>query len=987
MSTPPSFGAGSQYGRFLVERSRHVPELRCRLIELRHVPSGARVIHIENDDPENLFCLSFQTLPYSSNGIAHVLEHLVLCGSDKFPVRDPFFSMTRRSMNTFMNALTGTDFTCYPAASQIKQDFYNLLSVYLDAVFHPLLAPLSFAQEGHRFEFARRDDAHSPLTINGVVYNEMKGANVSPVRRLMKEMNAQLFPNTPYGFDSGGDPKNIPSLTLDEVINFHRTYYHPSRCLFFFYGNFPLAEHLDILEERVLGRAEALPPLPPIPRQTRLHKPVVQPLEYPLPKGENPDKKAYIAYGWLTTDITNIEECLALTLLDIILLETDASPLKYNLLKSGHCRQVSSACDTEMPQVPFVILLTGCDEEDFAPLTDVLRSSLEQVAREGLPADKVEHALHQLELAKSEIGNDHGPFGLSLYSRAGLLAHYGLDPMIGLEIHGLFQSFRETLAKNPYYFSQLIQKYFLNNPHAVRLVMSPSNTLDSEEKKAEEAHLQAIRSQLDVSRCQTIIAQADQLKAFQEAGQDLSCLPSLHLKDVPKECRRIHLSRGSMGAVEWFSHETFTNDLVYIDIVAPLPRLSFEDLWFVRLFNSLLPQLGCGNRTYQQTLEYLQAYTGGVSTSLSLNSQANDPLTIAPSICLKGRSLGRNVERLAEILNDFFLAPSFDDRERIQEILEKRYTDLENSLPQHALEYASSRAHAPLLDSHTISEAWYGLSYLQRLRDLVANYPQREDAFLQKMGQMKESLLGNAGVHIVIGGDPQNILTLQEQHLFGLADIPPKGFHPWQTPPMPLSPREDEAYIISSPVSFTTVATKTACYTHPDAPSLAVLAQLMNDTFLHRQLREYGGAYGGGASSSSMGSSFSFYSYNDPNLFATLEAYDMAVRHIEKGGFDETQLEEAKLGVLQNLDSPIAPGSRAEVAYSWFRQGKTETLRQAYRHGVFSATREEIRTLIPTYFSKGWSKNAFIAFAGSDLIEQDRSRFEQNGRPLHIFHT
>jgi Zn-dependent M16 (insulinase) family peptidase len=986
MSTP-SFATGSHYGRFLVERSRNVPELRCRLIELKHLPSGARVIHIENDDPENLFCLSFQTLPYSSNGIAHVLEHLVLCGSDKFPVRDPFFSMTRRSMNTFMNALTGTDFTCYPAASQIPQDFYNLLSVYLDAVFHPLLAPLSFAQEGHRFEFVHRDDAHSPLTINGVVYNEMKGANVSPTRRLMIEMNARLFPNTSYGFDSGGDPKDIPSLTLDELTNFHKTYYHPSRCIFFFYGNFPLGKHLDVLEERVLGRATALPPLPPIPRQTKLARPVVQQLEYPLPKGESPDKKSYIAYGWLTTDITNIEECLALTLLDIMLLETDASPLKYNLLKSGHCRQVSSSCDTEMPQVPFVILLTGCDEEDFEPLTNVLLSSFEQVAREGLPADKVEHALHQLELAKSEIGNDHGPFGLSLYSRAGLLAHYGLDPMIGLEIHSLFQSFRETLAKNPYYFSQLIRKYFLDNTHAVRLVMRPSHTLDGEEKKAEEERLQAVRSQLNPSMCQTIITQAEELKVFQEADQDLSCLPSIHLKDVPKECRKIHLSHGSMGGVEWFSHETFTNDLVYIDVVAPLPKLSFEDLWLVRLFSSLLPQLGCGNRTYQQTLEYLQAYTGGVSTSLYLNAQVSNPLAIGPSISLRGRALGRNVGRLAEVLNDFLVSPSFDDRERIKEILEKRHTDLENNLPQNALEYASSKAHAPLLEPHSISESWYGLSYLQHLRDLVTNYAEKEDAFLQKMVEMKESLLCNAGTHLVVCGDPQNVLTLQEEQFFGLADLPQKAFHPWQTPCIPPLPREDEAYIISSPVSFTIVATKTTCYTNPNAPRLAVLAQLMNDTFLHRQLREYGGAYGGGASSSSMGASFSFYSYNDPNLFNTLEAYDMAVQHIENGDFDETQLEEAKLGVLQNLDSPIAPGSQAEVAHSWFLQGKTEALRQAYRNGILTATREEIQQLIPMYFSKGWSKNAFIAFAGSDLIEKDRSRFEQIGRPLHIFHT
>ena len=982
-----SFAPGFRYGRFLVERAREVPELKCRLIELRHSPSGAQVLHIENDDPENFFCLSFRTLPYSSNGIAHILEHLSLCGSKSFPVRDPFFSMTRRSMNTFMNALTGTDFTCYPAASQIKQDFYNLLSVYADAVFHPLLSPLSFTQEGHRFEFAEKESACSPLTINGVVYNEMKGANVNPTRRLIKEMNAQLFPNTSYGFDSGGDPKEIPSLTLEELAKFHKTYYHPSRCLFFFYGSFPLLGHLDFLEEKVLHQATALPPLPPVPQQKKLSASVVQSCQYPLPAGESPDRKAYIAYGWLTADITNIEECLALTLLDIMLLETDASPLKYQLLKSGHCRQVLSSCDTEMPQIPFLILLTGCNEEDFSPLTDVILSTLRSIAKEGLPADTVERALHQLELSRSEISSGYGPFGLSLFSRAGLLTHYGLDPMIGLQIHSLFQSFRETLAKNPRYFSQLINKYFLDNPHFVRLVMKPSPTLDAEEKKAEEELLATVRARLDPSACQAIIRHSEELKKFQETDEDLSCLPSIRLADVPKNCRKIHLSHGSTGNIDWFSHETFTNDLVYINVVAPLPKIAAEDLWLVRLFSSLLPQLGCGHRTYQQTLEYLQGYTGGVGAALHLNPQVSSPLAITPTLSLRGRALSRNAERLSEILCDFFLSPSLDDRGRIREVLEKSYTDLENALSQHALEYASSKAHAQFYESHAISEEWFGLSFLQKLRALVTDYDRQEESFLQKLAFMKETLLGNTGVHLVLCGDPQNMLTMQEQQFFGLADLPQRAFHPWQTPELPLSSREDAAYLISSPVSFTTAAVKTTCYTDADAPRLAVLAQLMNDTFLHRQLREHGGAYGGGASSNASGGTFSFYSHNDPNLFSTLEAYKTAVDRIQRGEFNETQLEEAKLGVLQDLDDPIAPGSRADVAYSWLRQGKTESLRQSYRSGVFSAARDEIRSLAPTYFPKGWSRNAFVAFTGAELLEKERPRFEQAGRPLRILHT
>jgi Zn-dependent M16 (insulinase) family peptidase len=966
----------------VVQRARDVPELNCRLIELLHEPSGAHVLHIHNDDPENLFCLSFQTLPYSSNGVAHVLEHLVLCGSDAFPVRDPFFSMTRRSMNTYMNALTGTDYTCYPAASQIEQDFYNLLAVYLDAVFHPKLERLSFLQEGHRMSLLSMD---GPLTINGVVYNEMKGSLVNPMRRLMKEVCAHLFPNTPYGFDSGGDPKDIPSLTLDELKAFHHTYYHPSRCLFFFYGNLPLQKHLDVLETTVLHSAVPQPPRQLLYRQRRLTAPVFTTMEYPIAQNEPTDKKAYIAFGWLTAQIEDQIDCLALTLLDIVLLETDASLLKYRLLQSGHCRQVSSSCDTEMPQVPFVIVVSGCDGADAATLSTIILSTFEDIARDGLPPDAIEHALHQLELAKSEIGCNGGPFGLSLYGRVGLLAHYGLDPMRGLEIHAQFDALREKLSKEPLFFQQLVRRYFLDNTHLVRIVMEPSSGLEEQEGQVYDQQMSDMYARFDEPARAELIEQERALKQFQETEQDLSCLPTLHLHDVPKSCRHIPLARGWAGSTEWFTNETFTNGLVYLDVVMPLPNISRNDLWLVRLFTALLPQIGCGKRTYQQTLEYLQAYTGGIFASLSLNHQVNDTTAIVPSWHVKTKCLARNLERCADILNDVLLSPNLDDRHRIRELIEKRNTDLENSLTQHALEYAIGRATAPLSEPHGITELLSGLTYLQTIRDLVHHYDEREEEFLDSLRRISQSLLGHQGVHIVACTDEETMLSLREQAWYGLADLPQRPFQPWKPTGTPLFAKGNQAYIIPSSVSFTVAVTPTVCYGSADAPRLAILAQLLNDTFLHRQLREQGGAYGGGAASNPIIGTFSFYSYKDPNLYATLEAYEASVQYILDGQWTDKALEEAKLGVLQDLDSPVAPGSRACVAYAWWRQGKTEQIRQHFRDTLMKASREEIQALIPQYFPAGWSDGSFVTFVGQELLEKDLPLFQQRGEPLHVF--
>ncbi|MES2272616.1 MAG: insulinase family protein, partial [Chlamydiota bacterium] len=294
---------GQTYHGFVITQYLPLEELQSTLIELTHEPTGARVMHIANTDPENLFCLSLQTLPSSSNGVAHILEHIALCGSRKFPIKDPFFAMTRRSLNTYMNALTGQDFTCYPASSQVEKDFYNLLDVYLDAVFHPELKHLSFLQEGHRLEFVDPKNPKGPLQFQGVVYNEMKGAMSSIESRLGEAISKRLMPDLPYSHNSGGDPKDIPSLKYEELIEFHQLFYHPSRCLFFFYGNLPLAKHLDFILERALKGVQKIPQISPIPLQPRFKAQIVAQDRYPIAQGESLDGKTQVAFAWLTAPI------------------------------------------------------------------------------------------------------------------------------------------------------------------------------------------------------------------------------------------------------------------------------------------------------------------------------------------------------------------------------------------------------------------------------------------------------------------------------------------------------------------------------------------------------------------------------------------------------------------------------------------------------------------------------------------------------------
>ncbi|MGH2637691.1 MAG: insulinase family protein, partial [Rhabdochlamydiaceae bacterium] len=481
------------YRSFKVTQVIELEELKATLVELEHQACGAKVLHLACDDPENLFCLSFQTLPSSSNGVAHILEHTVLCGSRKYPVKDPFFAMTRRSLTTFMNALTGADFTCYPAASQVEKDFYNLLEVYLDAVFHPQLKKESFLQEGCRLELTDRDDLKSPLEWKGIVFNEMKGALASPDTRLWHQVTQTLMPDLTYANISGGSPAVIPSLTYEELIRFHETYYHPSRCLFFFYGTMPLKKHLDVIEENVLKSARKASPLPPLPKQKRFKTPKNVEGFYPMTNEK--ESQVMIAWSWLTVSAQEQDTLLALSLLDAILMETDASLLKLPLLQSGLCTTADAFLDPEMSEAPYLLVCKGCNLKQADALEEILLKTLHEIAEKGIPPHMIEASLHQLELSRTEIGSDHGPFGLSLFMRAALIQQHGGRPEKALKIHTLFTQLREKLH-NPDFLPSLIREMFLNNPHRVRALMKPDAKLLDNEQEEENKKLKILAQDL-----------------------------------------------------------------------------------------------------------------------------------------------------------------------------------------------------------------------------------------------------------------------------------------------------------------------------------------------------------------------------------------------------------------------------------------------------------------------------------------------------------
>lgn len=968
------------YCDFTVTKVTLLQELNCVLKELVHVPSGAQIMHIGNDDPENLFCLSFQTLPTDSKGVAHILEHTVLCGSKKFPVKDPFFSMTRRSLNTFMNALTGSDFTCYPAASQVEPDFYHLLEVYLDAVFHPQLKKESFLQEGHRLEFA--DLSLKKLVFKGIVFNEMKGALHSPDSRLWHEIMMHLVPKTTYAYISGGDPKEIPSLSYEELKKFHQVHYHPSRALFFFYGNLPLKKHLDfILEKELKDVSEKMKPYS-LKKQKRFSKPVYKEGFYPLSSHEKfSQKQDIIALGWLTSTVEDQETVLALNVLDAILMETDASSLKYPLLKSGFCVSSDAYIDTEMPDIPYVIVCKGCDHKEADALERLIFDTLAKIVRKGIDFKEIASAVHQIEFTRTEITGEHTPFGLTLFMRSALAKQHGCPPENALLIHSLFENFLKK-AQDPTYLPGLIEKFLLKNRHFVRVVMRPDPLLTAKEEKKEEEKLQKILNSLSEKEKEEIQKQAQALAVYQKEVeiQSLDCLPKIELKDVPVLTKDFVLKHKERV----LHHTCFTNHIVYADLIFDLPPIETQDLPYVQLISLMLSEVGAGEFGYVHQLEELQAYTGGMGSALSLHVQATDSAHMRPCWIIRGKSLVKNVSPLFQLMKRIATSFRLDEKERIEELMLQIHSTLESKLNKNALRYAIQLALSGFSFPGKIGNLWTGFGFFKKVQEIVSHFSSRGlSDFIEKLTSVREKIFMGGTPQLILSCDEEALHLLEKEGYFGILDLPQRNSSLWREDKN-VTPLFSQGRVLASPLFCTALAYKVCSYIHPNAPALNIASHLMDNKFLHREIREQGGAYGAGSTYASMTGYFTLHSYRDPHLASTVQSFEQAIERIAQGSFNAQDLEEAKLGMIQQLDVPVAPGNRASNAYTWQREGKTKEMRQKYRDKMLSVSSQDVQKAVQKELLSQVKEGILVSFGGKEILEKESKILSYLQKPLPI---
>lgn len=949
-------------------RSEHIGSLDIDVHEFRHKITGTPHVHIAAENPENVFLVGLRTVPQDSTGVAHILEHTVLCGSERYPVRDPFFMMIRRSLNTFMNAFTSSDWTAYPFASQNRKDYFNLLDVYLDAVFFSNLHDLDFAQEGHRVEFEKPDDPTSDLVFKGVVFNEMKGAMSAPTSTLWQTLGKHLFPNNTYHHNSGGDPEVIPDLTHEQLVDFYKTHYHPSNAVFMTYGDIPPDELQGRFDDQVLKRFKPLGHTIAVKPALRYHAPIR--VEEAYASSEEPNaERTHVVLGWLLGESVDLDARLRAQLLASVLLDNSASPLMQVLEQSDLGSAPSPLCgvDDGNREMVFVTGMEGARTENAAAIEALVIDTLTDIATNGVPEGHVDAMLHQLELGQREIRGDGMPFGLQLVlSGLSTAMQYG-DTLGAIDTDPALERLREAAAA-PDFIKNLVRELLLDNPHRVSLTLRADSHISERRNAFEKARLARMKSVLSDDEARAIVERAEALAERQAQEDDPEILPKVTLDDVPATLAIPEGRTKSVGGADAALYEQGTNGLVYQHVALDMPALDDDKRSLLSAYTGFLAELGSGGRTYLETQSLQAAVTGGIGAYALSRGTVDDEQAVTSRFILRGKALSRNSEALAMIIGETLSSTRFDELPRLRELVSQSRAASEQRITGSGHVLAMMAAASGMSPTTRQSHRNSGLA---GIRELKAYDDRLDDS--AELARFGEQL---AGIHEALQNAPRRYLVIAEaEHVDGVLNDLVKGTGPAPTDtsfsgysPDPIREQVREIWTTSTEVNFCARAYPTVPSAHADAPALAVLGPFLRNGYLHRAIRETGGAYGGGASQDADSASFRFFSYRDPRLVETLADFDRSIEWLATNRHEPRELEEAILSVVGSIDKPGSPAGEARSAWQAELFGRTAERRRKFRERILSVTLEDLVRVGATYLE---SANASTAVLTNDVTAEE----------------
>ncbi|CAJ2507361.1 Uu.00g085470.m01.CDS01 [Anthostomella pinea] len=977
---------GEKLHGFTLLRTKHVPELELTALHLQHDKTGADYLHIARDDSNNVFSIGFKTNPPDDTGVPHILEHTTLCGSKKYPIRDPFFKMLPRTLSNFMNAFTASDHTFYPFATTNAQDFQNLMSVYLDATLHPLLKNTDFTQEGWRIgpenpKAATSEGEAKPedskLVFKGVVYNEMKGQMSDAGYLFYIRFQDNIFPSIN---NSGGDPQKITDLTYEQLKNFHAEHYHPSNAKLMTYGDMPLADHLREVDaqmsafEKITADLDHKKPidLSNSPRTVTVFGPV-DPLA-------DADKQYKTSVSWITGDTSDVLESFSVALLSSLLMDGYGSPLYKGLVESGLGTDFSpnAGYDGSAAAGIFSIGLSGVSETNVEKIKSETQKILRDVRSKGFDRGKIDGYLHQLELSlKHKTAN----FGMSVLHRLKGKWFSGTDPFDSLAWNDTVAAFESKLAEGGY-LEGLLDKYLLND-NTLTFTMAPSETLGAEIAKEEDERLaskilDATREAGGEEEARKFFEQRE-LDLLVEQGksstQDLSCLPSVHVRDIPitKEPVVVRDEVALGTKIQW--REAPTNGLTYFRAINTFENLPDELRALIPLFTDSIMRLGTKDMAMEQLEDSIKLKTGGISVSYMTSPSPTDFHQTSEGLVLRGMALDRNVPEMYDLLRKLILETNFDSPEaalRIRQLLEASADGVVNDIASSGHAYARRYAESGLTRDAYLTEQVSGLSQVKLITSL-AGRPEsdRYEDVIEKLKQIQKIALAGNNIRTALtcGSDSTQANSAA---LSRFMSSRPSSSVTFPAPAKHTTARDIKAFFpLPYQVYYGSLALPTTSYTSSHGAPLQILSQLLTHKHLHHEIREKGGAYGGGAYMKGLEGIFGFYSYRDPNPQNTLSIMRNAGRWATDKQWSDQDLEEAKISVFQGVDAPESVNTEGMLR---FVSGVTDEMQQKRREQLLDVTKDQVREVAQKYIVEALAEEKEqVAFLGKQQDWVDNS--------------
>ena len=959
-----------EYHGFRLTEKRFVKEVNAEVLCFEHKKSGARLIKIASDDPNKTFCITFKTFPESDNGIPHIMEHSVLNGSKNFPVKSPFDVLSKGSLNTFLNAMTSKDMTMYPVASMNDKDYFNLMHIYLDAVFNPLLYtdPRIMKQEGWHYELTSGND---PIQYTGVVYNEMKGAFSNPNRELWYQIYKNLFPDNAYGFESGGYPSAIPTLTQEEFINFHKKYYHPENSYIYLYGNGNLEKELAFIDSAYLAGYTKSSDGATIKDQEPFSAMKEVTALYPLMEGSDTKNQTYLSYSFVAGHNTDLPLVMALDILCEALVNQESGPVRLALQKAGIGQDVS-ASNSGYQQNAITITARNANPGDKQKFLQVLTDALKTAANKGLDKKEIEGIINRIEFRLRE--GDDAQKGITWLNQVLPTWIFANDPYSGLEYEKTLNEVKKSLTTQ--YLEDIIRRYFLDNPHSLLLSLEPKQGLEKERNAITEAELKTYKSTLDKSQITTLIKETNDLVEYQkreDTPQALATIPMLEITDIDPKASFYSVEQETTAGIPTLTHAEFTNGVVYVNLFFDLKTIPQELIPYASLLSHVLGSLDTENHSFADLNKLLNINTGGFYTNLRSFQENLDDEKLLPKFMVTSKAMNVKTDKLFDLSAEILLRTVFSDSARLKTVLSRHQSQLDAMLKGNGYQIASRRLQSYLSNQGMFNELISGVDYYWFVTDLMKSFDINYLHLIENLKKTATLLFTKENLIASVTCDEKERSAF-DKGLEILAKQLPQNkpvymiwtFHP---------EKKNEGLMAASKVQYVIDGYNFKKLGYAWDGKMRVLNQILSTDWLQTRIRVIGGAYGGFSHIAPNGS-FIFNSYRDPNLKTTIENYRATPGFLSAFEADNATMTRYIIGTIADMDAPLTPSQKGEQAVSMFFTQRTAADLQKDRDAVLSTQSRDIRGFADMT-REVLEQNAFCVYGNSDKITSEKTLFKK----------